>query len=112
MSYQVKLLEPAKLFLDSLDVKFRAKAYRTIGLLQQFGQFLMEPHAKPIRGYKGLHELRVKHGSNICRIFYFYHRNSVYILTSGYVKKRQKLDKSEIEKANTIMKRFLEESHG
>jgi len=42
--------------------------------------------------YEKLFELRVKHGSNICRLFYFYFRNNIYIVTSGYLKKDQKFD--------------------
>ena len=39
MIYTVKILLQAKAFLQSLDVKLRAKAFRTINLLQEFGPF-------------------------------------------------------------------------
>ncbi len=108
MKYSVIILEPAKNFLVNLDIKLRAKAFRTIELLQEFGPFLKEPHAKKITGTKNLFELRVKFSNNICRLFYFHHENSIYVTTSGYVKKDQKLDKAEIDKALKLMKMFIE----
>jgi len=60
MSYEVIVLEPAKTFLRSLEVKIRAKAFRTIGLLKTFGSFLKEPHSKKIKGTPYLYELRIK----------------------------------------------------
>jgi phage-related protein len=112
MIYNIKILAPAKAFLQSLDVKLRAKAFRTISLLQEFGPFLTEPHSKKIKQYEKLFELRVRHGSNICRLFYFYFRNNIYIVTSGYLKKDQKLNKSELIKAKNIMNRYLEKYNG
>ena len=108
MKYSVIILEPAKEFLVNLEVKLRAKAFRTIELLQEFGPVLKEPHTKKISGTKNLYELRIKFSSNICRLFYFHHENQIYVITSGYVKKDQKLSKNEIEKALKIMKLYLE----
>ena len=112
MIYAVRILAPAKAFLQSLDVKLRAKAFRTINLLQEFGPFLTGPHSKKIKQYEKLFELRVKHGSNICRLFYFYFGNNIYIVTSGYLKKDQKLNKAELKKAMHIMNRYMEKHNG
>jgi phage-related protein len=106
MKYDVIILEPAKVFLSYIDIKLRAKAFRTIELLQEFGPILKEPHSKKIVGTKDLYELRVKFSSNICRLFYFHHNNKIYVITSGYVKKEQKLNKNEIDKALKIMKQY------
>ncbi|MFW5863093.1 MAG: type II toxin-antitoxin system RelE/ParE family toxin [Spirochaetota bacterium] len=111
MGYEVKILEPAKEFLDTLETKLRAKAFRTIDLLQDFGPFLREPHAKKIREVDHLYELRVKQGNNICRFFYFHHKGKIYIMTSGYVKKDQKLSKKEISRAESLMNAFKEENN-
>jgi len=111
MDYEVQILEPATSFLKSLNLKLRAKAYRTIRLLGEFGPFLSEPHSKKIKGYKSLYELRVKQGSNICRFFYFHQKDKVYIVTSGYVKKDRKTSKSELITAEKLMKQFMEENH-
>jgi phage-related protein len=111
MEYEVQILESATKFLRSLTLKLKAKAYRTIRLLEEFGPFLAEPHSKKIKGYKFLYELRVKQGSNICRFFYFHQKGKVYIVTSGYLKKDRKTSKSELVIADKIMKKFMEKNH-
>ena len=111
MEYEVQILESAASFLKSLDIKLRAKAFRTLRLLEEFGPFLAEPHSKKIKGYKSLYELRVKQGSNICRFFYFHQKGKVYIVTSGYIKKDRKTSKSELISAENLMKQFKEENH-
>lgn len=72
---------------------------------------LPEPHSKKIRGGTGkeLYELRVKLGRNICRLFYFYWKDKIYVITSGYMKKTDKINKREILKAVKIMKFVKEE---
>ncbi len=109
MEYTVKLLPPAVEFLKSLPVKLAAKAYRTVSLLQTFGFQLGEPHAKTLVGTGGLKELRVKLGSDICRIFYFHHHKTVYVATSGYIKKDMKTDTGEIARALRLRQLFEEE---
>ena len=109
MIYEIIILEPAKDFIDSLDEKLKAKTFRTIDLLKEFGAFIKEPHSKSLKGYKGLNELRVQFGNNICRIFYFHHKDKIYVITSGYIKKENKTSQKEIEKANKIMKDYKEE---
>jgi len=111
MNYKIEILEPAYEFISSLENKFRAKTYRTIELLKEFGPFLKEPHSKSIKGYKGLFELRVQFGNNILRLFYFHHKTSLYIITSGYIKKDQKTDKNQILKALDLMKSYLEQDN-
>jgi phage-related protein len=106
--YEVGLLDDAVEFLNSLDPKMRAKAFRTIDLLRNFGIFLKMPHAKKIEGEESLFELRVQLASNIVRLFYFHHLGKAYIITSGYVKKNMKLDRKEIDKARTIRAKFLQ----
>ena len=106
MNFEVELTEKAVAFILSLSVKMQAKIQRTIDLLVEFGYTLPEPHSKKVSGTKFLHELRVKHGSDICRLFYFHYKDKIYIITSGYIKKSQKTDKKEIEKAIKIMNLF------
>lgn len=43
-------------------------------------------------------ELRVGH-TNIARAFFFFRRGQEIIVTNGYVKKKQKLDSGELQKA-------------
>ena len=89
---------PIKDFLNSLDVKMRAKIYGTIELLQEKGNQLREPYSKHLDD--GIFELRYKVGSNITRVlyFFFYYKGQI-ILTNGFVKKTQRTPPAEIELA-------------
>jgi phage-related protein len=107
MDYQVFLLPKAVEFLNSLNIRFRAKSIRTIELLKQFGPVLPLPHSKKLQGKDNLYELRVKLGTDICRLFYFHDENSIYVVTSGFIKKSQKTDPQEIERAIRIRQEFL-----
>ncbi len=108
MGYEVRVLQPALQFLETLDLKMKAKAYRIISLLRDFGPFLTEPHSKKITGTKNLYELRVKQGNNICCLFYAHSEGKVYIVTSGFIKKKNKTSKSELDKAERIMNKYME----
>ncbi len=107
--YNIKLLQEAKDFIDTLDVKMKTKVLRTINLLAKFGSFLKEPHSKKLKGYD-LYELRVTLGSNIVRLFYFHDNNQIYVITSGFIKKTNKIDKKIIQKAISLKKQYEEEN--
>jgi len=109
MPFQVLLLEPVVEFLEGLPARLRAKAFRTVQLLREFGPALSQPHAKAVAGQRGLRELRVRLGSDICRLFYFHYRDVICVVTSGYVKKTQKLSGPEVERAVRLMREYLEE---
>ncbi|WP_176091470.1 type II toxin-antitoxin system RelE/ParE family toxin [Leptospira alexanderi] len=106
MKFKIQLLKPAEDFLLKLENKLKAKAFRTIELLAEFGPELREPFSKKIKGYSGLFELRIKQGSNIFRLFYFFEKERVVIITSGFVKKEQKTDKDELIRAFKLMKTY------
>lgn len=52
-------------------------------------------------------ELRVG-GKNIARVFWFYRPGRVIMLTNGYVKKKQKLDPAELQRARDYKKDWEE----
>lgn len=106
------ILARAEAFLDTLDAKLAAKAFREIELLKQLGPMLLFPHTRKIVGTEKLHELRVKQGSNICRLFYFFEGESIYVITSGYLKKSDKTEQEEIKRAIRLMIEYMEEVHG
>jgi phage-related protein len=108
MLYEVVVLEAARELIAELPVKLRAKALRTIDLLVDFGPFLSMPHSRKLTGHE-LWELRVKQGSDICRLFYFHHRETVYVVTSGYVKKADRTSRGEIDRAMQLKRQFLSE---
>jgi len=86
----------------------QAKIQRSINLLQEFGNDLKGPHSKKITGTKNLYELRIKIGTDITRLFYFHLKERTFVITSGFVKKSDKIDKKEITKALKIKARIEE----
>ena len=97
--------EPAKEFLLGLDVKMRAKMFRTIEMLKKNGNNLREPESKALGD--GIMELRAKVGSDISRVLYFFVVGQKVILTNGFIKKSTKTPKSEIELARKYRAEYL-----
>ena len=97
--------EPAKEFILSLDKKMRAKMLRTIMLLADNGPMLREPYSKPLED--GIFELRVKVGSDISRVLYFFFVGRRVFLTNGFIKKTQKTPSAEIERAKRYRAEFI-----
>ena len=95
-----------------LDTKLKARVYWVLGLLKDTGPFLVAPYAKKIQDIKGLYELRVQSGNLNCRMFYFHDEDAIYIVISGFLKKKQKIDRRELDRAVALMKRYQEEQHG
>lgn len=95
-------------FLDSyfsMNEKLRAKTSRTIELLKNNGSELREPYSKKID--EGIYELRTKQGSDISRVFYFFMIGHKIVFTNGYVKKKQRIDKIQLELAKKYRKEYL-----
>ena len=97
--------EPAKEFIDSLDIKMRAKMVRTIALLQKNGTSLREPYSKPLED--GIFEVRAKVGTDISRVLYFFFVGHKIVLTNGFIKKTQKTPPAEIARAKAYRKEYL-----
>lgn len=97
--------KPALEFLQSLDVRMRAKMLRTIDLLQSLGFDLREPYSKSLGD--GIFELRVQFGNNISRVLYFFVVGKRVILTNGFIKKTQKTPIKEIELAKKYRSDYL-----
>ena len=96
---------PVEEFLNSLDVKMRAKLYGMIGILQEKGNQLREPYSKHLDD--GIFELRCKFGSNITRVLYFFYFKKQIILTNGFIKKTQKTPPEEIKLAKQRRSDYL-----
>jgi len=111
-NYQVLFFEkengdaPAEEFINALDVKMSAKAYRLIAMISENGPDLREPYSKHLED--GIFELRIQAGSDISRIFYFFMIERRIVLTNGFIKKTQKTPQSEIDKAKAYRKEYLE----
>ena len=89
--------EPARTFLDSLDLKMCAKMYREIDLLVMSEPELREPHSKHVEN--GIFELRARQGSDISRVMYFFFSGGKAILTNGFIKKTERTPRGEIDLA-------------
>ena len=83
--------------LKMKDEKLKAKVFRSLKLLETFGNQLGEPDTALLSD--GIFELRTKHSSNIVRTLYFFHKGKVIIVTNSFIKKSQKTPKKEIQTA-------------
>ena len=97
---------PVEEFINSLDVKMRAKMVGLLELLEEKGNQLREPYSKPIDD--GIFEIRCKVGNNITRVLYFFYYEGKIILTNGFVKKTQKTPPEEIKLAKERRADFKE----
>ena len=97
--------KPCLLFLNTLEVKLRAKAFRDLKLLEEKGTELRLPYSEHLDD--GIFELRTKQGTNIIRNLYFFFVGNKIIVTHGFRKKTQKTPQGEIERAKEYRKDYL-----
>lgn len=97
--------QPVYDFIRSLEVKMRAKVFREIELLKRNGNELREPHTKFLED--GIFELRIKQGSDISRVLYFFLIGRKIVLTNGFFKQSQKTPVKELELAKKYRKDYL-----
>ena len=115
MRFEAELYEtangdcPVKMFLDKTETKMRAKTMQMIALLEEKGNELREPYSKPLSD--GIFELRVKIGSDISRVLYFFVVGNKIVLTNGFIKKTQKTPRTEIERAKRYRADYLTRQH-
>lgn len=97
---------PIEEFMNSLDIKMRAKMIGLLELLEEKGIQLREPYSKIIED--GIFEIRCKVGNNISRVLYFFYFEGKIVLTNGFVKKTQKTPTEEIKLAKKYRADFKE----
>ena len=96
--YETKAGEKPSLdFINTLEVKLKAKVFRDLGLLENKGNELRLPYSQHLDD--GIFELRTIQGNNIVRHLYFFIIEKKIIITHGFRKKTQKTPLREIEKA-------------
>lgn len=96
-----------KFFLKQKD-RVKNKILWTIELIEDI-EIVPETYLKHIETTYGLYEIRVKFGSDNFRIFCFFDKGKLIVITSGFHKKTQKTPNKEIEKALKIMEDFRNE---
>lgn len=87
--------DKVKQFVRDLEMRTSAKIFRTLELLERFGNELGMPHSKNIG--RGLFELRMR-GTQEVRLIYAFHSGAA-VLLHGFLKKSQKIPRKEIEVA-------------
>ena len=97
---------PIEEFMNSLDIKMRAKMIGLLELLEEKGIQLREPYSKIIED--GIFEIRCKVGNNISRVLYFFYFEGKIVLTNGFTKKTQKTPIEEIKLAKRYRADFKE----
>ena len=97
---------PIEEFMNSLDIKMRAKMIGLLELLEEKGIQLREPYSKMIED--GIFEIRCKVGNNISRVLYFFYFEGKIVLTNGFTKKTQKTPIEEIKLAKKYRADFKE----
>ena len=100
--------KPVEEFLLSLDLKMQAKLLGMLQILQEKGNQLREPYSKYLED--GIFELRIKTGTDITRVLYFFYYGRKIILTNGFVKKTQKTPRKEIQLAKKRKADYIERS--
>jgi len=96
-----------KFFVKQKD-KVKDKIIWTFDLIEELPR-VPETYLKHIENTNGLYEIRVQLGSDISRIFCFFDRGQLVVVTSGFQKKTQKTPKKEIEKALKIKQEYENE---
>ena len=96
---------PVQEFLDSLTGKVAQKIIWVLRLLEDI-ETVPSTYFKKLTG-TDIWECRIQYGTNSYRIFCFFDRCSVIVLTHGFMKKTQKTPKQEIERAEFYRKEFL-----
>lgn len=111
MDFKVEFYEtkngqvPVADFLESLDRRMQAHALHMITLLAHNGNTLRPPDSRYLTD--GIFELRIRSGSDISRILYFFQIGQKIILTNGFIKKTQKTPRREIELARQYKNDYL-----
>lgn len=102
--------EPVAEFINSLPERTRARTFRLVKLLKDYGVLLNEPYTKQVRGKT--RELRIKDNQGAIRILYFTYTGRRFILLHGFIKKTDKTPIRDIEIAEKRMNDFLQRQGG
>lgn len=94
-------------FYKNLDVKVKAKIQFVFELIKQVDR-VPDKFLAPIKGYKGLFEIRIDYQSNIYRVFCCFDKGQLVVLLNGFQKKTQKTPKDEIDRAMRLKNEYFQ----
>ena len=89
--------------------KVKDKIIWTFTLIEELPS-VPDSYLKHIEGVDGLYEIRVQLGNDIFRIFCFFDKGQLIVITNGFQKKSQKTPKQEIDKAIKIKEEYENEN--
>lgn len=95
-------------FYEPLSKPVKEKIAWTLNLLIVLDKVPIQ-YFKHITGSSGLYEIRIELGSNIYRIFSFFDKGHLIVVTNGFQKKTQKTPRNEIEFAEQLKKKYFHE---
>jgi phage-related protein len=95
-------------FYEKQQDKVKQKILWTIRLVEYVDRVPVT-YLKNIENTDGLFEMRIQVGTDIFRIFCFFDKEKLVVLTNGFQKKTQKTPKKEIKKALKIKKEYESE---
>ena len=101
--------EPVKDFILAQDKGTRAEIIHVFKLLREFNIKLRMPYVRKI-DKSGIRELRIKHGSDIYRIFFFAYTGRKFILLHAILKKGDKIPESDKNLAIKRMNDYISRS--
>ena len=90
-------------FISNLEPKTKRKITRLIVWLSDKGKIQNITKVRHIED--GIYEIK----ADQARIFWFYDREHIILLTNGFIKKRRKADSEEIDRAKRLRALYLEE---
>lgn len=103
--------EPVKDFILAQSKDTIAEILHVFKLLREFNIGLGMPYVKKIEK-SGLRELRIKHSSNIYRIFFFAYIGQKFILLHAIVKKQDTLPEADKRPAMERMQEHISRNPG
>ena len=101
--------EPVKNFILTQGEGAIAEIIHVFKLLREFNVKLRMPYVKKI-DKSGIRELRIKHSSDIYRIFFFAYTGRRFILLHAILKKGDKIPKSDKNLAIKRMNDYISRS--
>jgi phage-related protein len=98
-------------FFETLNPDVRKKFNWTLQLISTIDR-VPDKYFKHLSNSSGIYEIRVEYSSNIYRVFSFFDKGNLIILTNGFQKKTQKTPKGVLELAEKLKKQYFDEKNG
>jgi phage-related protein len=95
-------------FFNKQRQKVKDKIIWTFDLIEKLPR-VPDLYLKHLENTEGLYEIRIQQGTDIFRIFCFFDRGQLVVITNGFQKKTQKTPKQEIEMALKIKEAYENE---